>query len=101
LPEPKNDVVSSEKSIKKNIENKLEPAVIYEKKTPESHPDKPDIELTQVKGIGEKRAIQLNTLGIKTVNDLANESAANISKKLKISPKITRKWKASAKKLLK
>ena len=101
LSEPKKDVIPSEKSIKKNIENKLEQSVIYEEKTAEIIPDKPDIELTKVKGIGEKRAIQLNALGIKTVNDLANESATNISKKLKISHKITKKWKTNAKKLLK
>lgn len=101
LPEPKKDVVLLKKSIKKNNENKLEPLVIYEEKTVEIIPDMHDIELTQVKGIGEKRAIQLKALGIKTVNDLANESATNISKKLKISLKITKKWKTNAKKLLK
>ncbi len=100
LLEPKNDAVSIEKSIKKNIENKIEPEVTNTKNTAEIVPNKPDIELTQVKGIGEKRAMQLTNLGIKTVYDLANESAVNIANQLKISPKITRKWKESAKKLI-
>lgn len=63
--------------------------------------NKSDIELLQVKGIGEKRAEQLKEIGINTANDLIKESPEKIAKKLKISPKITRKWNDSAKKLLK
>jgi len=59
------------------------------------------LELTQVKGIGEKRATQLKTLGINSVEDLAKASATTIAKKLQISPKTTKKWIASAKKLVK
>lgn len=59
------------------------------------------LELTQVKGIGEKRATQLKALGINSVEDLAKASAKTIAKKLQISPKITKKWIASAKKLVK
>jgi predicted flap endonuclease-1-like 5' DNA nuclease len=59
------------------------------------------LELTQVKGIGEKRATQLKALGISSVDDLAKASAEDIAKKLQISPKITKKWIASAKKLVK
>ncbi len=60
-----------------------------------------DIELLQVRGIGEKRVKQLKEIGINTANDLVKESPEKIAKKLKISPKITRKWNDSAKKLLK
>lgn len=59
------------------------------------------LELTQVKGIGEKRAAQLKTLGISNVNDLAKASAEDIAKKLQISPKITQKWIANAQELVK
>ena len=59
------------------------------------------LELRQVKGIGVKRATQLKTLGINSVNDLAKASAEDIAKKLQISSKITKKWIASAKELVK
>ncbi len=58
-------------------------------------------ELTQVNGIGEKRAAQLNAIGIKTVMDLANASAQDIAEKLKVSPKISAKWITNAGKLYK
>jgi predicted flap endonuclease-1-like 5' DNA nuclease len=59
------------------------------------------MDLTQVKGIGEKRAKQLKALGINSVNKLANASAKNLAKKLKVSPKIVDKWIDSAKELVK
>ena len=59
------------------------------------------MELTQVKGVGEKRATQLKAVGINSVDDLANASAKAIAKKLKISPKIASKWIESAKELKK
>ena len=57
--------------------------------------------LTDVRGIGQKRANQLKTLDIKTVEDLANASIEDLAKKLKISPKITNRWIVSAKELIK
>jgi predicted flap endonuclease-1-like 5' DNA nuclease len=59
------------------------------------------MDLTQVKGIGEKRAKQLKALGINSVDELANTSAKNIAKELKVSPKIVDKWIDSAKELVK
>ena len=59
------------------------------------------IELTQVKGIGEKRAEQLKALGINSVDELANASAKTLAKKLKMSPKIVAKWVDSAKEFVK
>ena len=58
------------------------------------------MELTQVKGIGEKRAAQLKALGINSVDDLSKASAKTIAKELKISPKIVDKWIDSAKELV-
>ena len=59
----------------------------------------PKAELTEVKGIGEKRAQQLKALGINSVEDLAKASATDIAEKLKISPKITGRWIENAKNL--
>ena len=59
------------------------------------------MDLTQVKGIGEKRATQLKALGINSVDDLAKASAKTLAAKLKISPKIASKWIESAKELKK
>lgn len=53
--------------------------------------------LTKVKGIGEKRATQLNALGINTVAELAQASPQDIANSLKISPKIVAKWVEGAK----
>jgi len=57
------------------------------------------VALTEVKGIGEKRAEQLKTLGINSIEDLAQASAKDLAAKLKISPKITGRWIENAKKL--
>jgi len=59
----------------------------------------PKVELKGVKGIGVKRAEQLKTLGIMSIEDLARSSAKDLAEKLKISPKITGKWIENAKKL--
>ena len=57
--------------------------------------------LTRVKGIGMKRAAQLKALGINDLEKLAKASAEELATKLKISPKITKKWIAEAKELAK
>jgi predicted flap endonuclease-1-like 5' DNA nuclease len=59
------------------------------------------VDLTQVKGIGEKRAMQLKALGINSADELATASAKTIAQKLKVSPKIVDKWIDSAKGLVK
>ncbi|MDH5481287.1 MAG: helix-hairpin-helix domain-containing protein [Candidatus Bathyarchaeota archaeon] len=57
--------------------------------------------LTRIRGIGEKRAEQLKTLGIDNTEDLANASAKDLAKKLEISSKTTGRWIENAKKLAK
>jgi predicted flap endonuclease-1-like 5' DNA nuclease len=57
--------------------------------------------LTQMKCIGEKRAMQLKALGIASVDELSKALAKRIAKKLKISPKIVNKWIDNAKELVK
>ncbi len=71
-----------------------------EKALTQATPIVPKISLTQVKGIGEKRATQLKSLGINNVDDLARVSAKKVAKKLKISPKTVDKWVTSAKELV-
>jgi predicted flap endonuclease-1-like 5' DNA nuclease len=58
-------------------------------------------ELMVVKGISAKRAAELNALGIKTVDQLATASADDLAKQLALSPKITRMWIGTARKLKK
>jgi predicted flap endonuclease-1-like 5' DNA nuclease len=58
------------------------------------------LKLTQVKGIGEKRATQLKALGINSVDELAKASAKSVAKNLKISLKTVSKWVENAKELI-
>lgn len=58
------------------------------------------LELTLVKGIKEKRAAQLKSLGINNVEELSKTSAETLAKKLKISSKFTESWIQNAKKLV-
>jgi len=59
------------------------------------------LDLTEVKGIGEKRTNQLKTYGINNVDDLAKGSIQDLAKRLNVSPKIVAKWVEDAKQLLK
>ena len=62
--------------------------------------EKAALELTNVKGIGPKRAEQLKRIGIQSPGDLANKSSEELAEKLKVSDKIAEKWIKAAKKLL-
>jgi predicted flap endonuclease-1-like 5' DNA nuclease len=55
-------------------------------------------ELTEIHGINEKRAAQLQELGIGNINALSNASADDLAKNLMISPKVTRMWIGTARK---
>src|SRR3972149_6136825 len=55
----------------------------------------------RVKGIGMKRAAQLEALGIGNLEELAKASAEELATELQISPKITKMWIGQAKKLVK
>lgn len=59
------------------------------------------LELTEVKGIGEKRAAQLKTLGINNAAELAKASAEDIASKLQVSSKIAQKWIDNAREIVK
>ena len=64
-------------------------------------PSTTTVELMRVKGVGPKRAAQLRNVGINSVEELGKASAEKLAAKLKISPKITGKWIANAKELVK
>lgn len=49
-------------------------------------------DLTQIKGIGPKRARELRTAGVRTVTDLAKSSAKDLSEKTGISIKDISRW---------
>jgi len=60
----------------------------------------PKMELMAVKGIKEKRAEQLKALGISSVQELADASAEDLAKKLKIAPYFTQQWIENAKEII-
>ncbi|MCL2643176.1 MAG: helix-hairpin-helix domain-containing protein [Candidatus Bathyarchaeota archaeon] len=66
------------------------------KQTEENNTDD-EVPLTNVKGVGEKRAAQLNALGINNAKELSQASAEDLAKNLKISPKIAAKLIEAAK----
>jgi predicted flap endonuclease-1-like 5' DNA nuclease len=76
-------------------------AAMIEEAKPIAQPPQPTqaAGLTEVKGIGEKRAAQLKAIGVSTIEDLAKASAKDLATKLNISPKITTKWIENAKEI--
>jgi predicted flap endonuclease-1-like 5' DNA nuclease len=59
------------------------------------------LRLNRIQGVGEKRVAQLKALGINNLNELAKASADEIAKNLQISPKMTKRWIATAEELTK
>jgi predicted flap endonuclease-1-like 5' DNA nuclease len=59
------------------------------------------LRLKRIQGIGEKRVAQLKALGINNLDELAKASADDIAKNLQISPKMTKRWVATAEELTK
>ena len=51
-----------------------------------------ETELTEIKGIGSKRAKELKAVGVNTVSDLATASAKDLSQKTGISEKTISRW---------
>lgn len=79
----------------------LPPATVKEAPAIEAAAPSETTELTQIRGINAKRAVQLNAIGIKSVEDLAKASASDLAEKLEVSEKIVKMWIGSAKKLVK
>ena len=59
-----------------------------------------DFDLTQIKGVGSKRAETLGLAGIKNISELANSSVQVLSSKTNISEKMLSKWIDQAKKFV-
>jgi len=75
------------------------PVTVQETKLPEAAPP-PILELAKVRGIGAKRAEELKTLGISSMQDLANASPSDLATRLNVSPRIAKLWVGQARKLL-
>ncbi|MDH5634679.1 MAG: helix-hairpin-helix domain-containing protein [Candidatus Bathyarchaeota archaeon] len=60
-----------------------------EQETTEVTPLQAPVDLTQVRGIGPKRAERLKAIGIKDIDDLVESDPAKIAKALSVSKKIS------------
>lgn len=58
------------------------------------------IDLTEVRGIGQKRSEQLKAAGIDSVKDLAEYSPKDLADKVGVSEKIVSRWIKNAKETL-
>ncbi|MCW4009665.1 MAG: helix-hairpin-helix domain-containing protein [Candidatus Bathyarchaeota archaeon] len=56
---------------------------------------------SQIRGINQKRAEQLASNGVTSIEELANASADELAEKLGVSPRIVKMWIGCAKKLVK
>ena len=61
---------------------------------------KPPMALTEIKGIGPKRAEELKAAGVTTVSDLAKRSAKNLSEKTGIPLKNISEWIVQANEMI-
>jgi len=66
----------------------------------EPREQKPPMALTEIKGIGPKRAEELKAAGVKTVADLAKRSAKNLSEKTGIPLKNISEWIVQANEMI-
>lgn len=83
------------------LDSTTQPPIITEtnSNTPVTHVKRSQVK--RIKGIGQKRAAQLNALGINSFEDLANASATDVAKSLQISPKTVKNWITEAKEKIK
>jgi len=58
------------------------------------------LDLTQVPGIGPKRAQQLKNVGVNSVEDLVKADPKEVSRNLQVTEKTVSKWIANAKQIL-
>lgn len=65
-----------------------------------SNPSSTTFHLTDIKGIGKKRAELLRNMGVTTIESLAKASAEDVAAKLRVSVKTANTWIESAKKLI-
>ena len=100
-PPPPPPIPQTPKAVEVKIENKVEEIKAEPQPAPVIEVKPPSVGLLDVKGIKDKRAQQLKTVGINSVEDLAKASAEDLAAKLKIAPYFTGKWIENAKEILK
>ena len=93
-------IFSLAKMGRKKEPTRVERARLLEEEVKE--PKKPKLlkDLTEIKGIGPKRAEELKAVGVKTVSDLAKRSAKNLSEKTGISIKTISRWIVQANEMI-
>ena len=79
----------------------MEPAATPVDAAPVSAPTTEGTPLTQIRGINEKRAEQMKSVGVNSVEDLAKASPEDLAAKLEVSPRIVKMWVGTAKKMVK
>lgn len=99
LEEKEKEEKKKEKKKKKKVEKKKE---VKEKKLEKKEVKEKEIEgknLTEIKGVGKKRAEALETAGISTVEDLLKADAEELAEKTGFTPEYIEKLKEKARAL--
>lgn len=81
------------------VEESPKPIATQETKPQETAP-LVRLELAKVRGIGAKRAEELKTMGINSIQELASASPSELAIRLNVSPRIAKLWIGQAKRLL-
>jgi predicted flap endonuclease-1-like 5' DNA nuclease len=100
-PPPPPPTLPTPKPIETKTETKMPEIKVETPTAPTVQIKPPSVRLLDVKGIKDKRALQLKAIGINSVEDLAKASPTELAAKLKIAPYFTGKWIESAKEILK
>ena len=85
-----------EAPVSSTLQEQISSVTIQDNETP-AQVEQEGLPLTDIKGVGEKRAAQLNALGITTAEELSLASVEDLAKGLKISPKVAAKLVEAAK----
>ena len=100
-PPPPPPTLPTPKPIETKTETKMPEIKVETPTAPTVQIKPPSVRLLDVKGIKDKRALQLKAIGINSVEELAKASPKELAAKLKIAPYFTGKWIENAKEILK
>ena len=89
-----------EPRVKPSLLEKEVAALLEEVEVKEPKESEPLRDLTEIQGIGPRRAEELRAAGVKTVSDLAKRSAKNLSEKTGIPIKNISKWIVQANEMI-
>jgi len=89
-----------EPRVKPSLLEKEVTALLEEVEVKEPKESEPLRDLTEIQGIGPRRAEELRAAGVKTVSDLAKRSAKNLSEKTGIPIKNISKWIVQANEMI-